>query len=553
MPASAGRHTMAANVEQARKATVEKAHHVIETLHRHEFQIRLNPVNGLKSMTAKQFVEIIQFFRHKITGKNPLPNDRQSNAEPELLAFIQKLAYPVTVAKSWFKTPTAPHAYADCVALLAWLADFMPEPNEFDDATYPMAADAALPNAEYTHHFSAGAYRAFPLWSKGDDDGFAAIVEPLIDANVADRMDGRVNGGAELDRLTRELRRANERLKVENAAELSAPLDEIDTSVVKLAEAKAQLASARDEHAQARDRHTKVFDRHGVLAKQIADKAAKVAKLQLIIQRQRYTSLDREQQLAHIKAAQQTVDMLSNDRATLRQFEASQLIALARAKQQFDERLKAFSTVLLTCQDLTSKLSAKVRNEIKVPQLQSSNIFESIRKAIAATNENAECIGRHKHGIKEQLEKMEMATAHLKAESDCLKKQLMELGKYHQEIKGEYLSGDRALVEQRGELQKMNAKVDGQQANFNCMYECLQKELVIRLERIKEQKVANAELFDRNEGIQNERMRALEQWGEQIDRLSQLMDDFMETGDFDEDEFRTVSRNVADGYEKKRE
>lgn len=499
--------------------------------HDHELQSRPNTAHGLKSMTAKQFVDMIQFFRHKITGKSPLPADRQSNPEPELLAFVQRLAYPVTVAKSWFKTPTAPHAYADCVALLAWLADFVTaadddEAEEDDGAEWPIAGDAELPDDAHTYHFSVKARRAFQPWSKGDDDSFAAIAERLIDANVAARMADRVDTGAALAAFAAELRRSSDQLKVDHAVELATPLTAVAPHDAKLAEAEAQLAAARNERAQAFERHTRTLERHGRLQQRAAEQSTKMAKLQHTVQAQRYTTMDVQQQAACESVMRRTIAMRTNELDEVRQFEASQQIAVARAKQQFDERLKAFAGSLLACERMAGKLPAKVRTAIAVPRLLPSDVCASIRAAIAVSDTNAELIGRCVRGLKHKAEENAHIMAHLAAEMECLREQLRKHGQQHQEIEANYLDGDKALIARRMEYDQLKGKCDKRSVDFDLMHRDLQQEKERCLRRVQAAEKENMALYERKAqktllDIQRRNEQAAE-----IDKLCQMLDGF---------------------------
>lgn len=419
-PASISRQTIGPNIDGSRKAIAEKANRIIDILHQYEneFEPRLNLPNGLKSMTAKQFVDIIQCFRHKISGKNVPSTERQVNPEIELIAFIQKLSYPTTIAKSWFKTPTAPHAYSDCINLLAWLSEYIQDqmPDEND-----IAGDDEFPNVDYTRQFSIEVEHAFPLWNKSDDDECATITQQLIDANIAIQLKHHVENGNELIRFTEELRRSSERIQREHATEISAPIVNNNNYDTKLTETSEQLKLAQNQRLLAIEQYEEIRQKHSQLTSKYSLRSTKFSKLQQQIQNQRYSLLDLKQQFARESTAKETINMLTNDLIAARHIDGSQQIAIARAKAQFNEAIIKFSGLLLNCERLIARISQNTPLDVELPRLIPSQLFDSIAPAISGLDQIDEVIDRYCRQFQEKHNQQDIEQHRLAAESKYLK------------------------------------------------------------------------------------------------------------------------------------
>lgn len=455
MPASVGRHSMAPNADQNRKIITEKANRVIEILQKYEneFENRLNLASALKSMTARQFVDIIQFFRHKITGKSLLTHDRQSNPEAELLAFIQKMSYPTAVAKSWFKTPTAPHAYAECVTLLAWLADFVPDLDEnVVDDDWEIEGDTDFSDVDYTRIFSAGVQHAFPLWSKGDDEEFDAITKELIDANIVLQMEHRINNAAELIQFTDDLRQSSEKLMADHATELSAPPMDVHIYDIKLNEIQTKLRVAHEQRTLAIERFERTTKKNCDTTGKFAAKKAQLTELNQKIQSQTYTSLDIKQQIAMESSLKQRKTMLAEDLASARDINSGRQIATARMIKKFDDAVAGFKGLLVKCERLITKFDERIRDEIQIPRLDPANVSGTIMRAIDGLNKITNVIERHHRELQLQCdeqqilhERLESELKHLRENVDRqtihasqVKTMLSDASKAHGELMSKY-------------------------------------------------------------------------------------------------------------------
>ncbi|XP_016949315.1 myosin-11 [Drosophila biarmipes] len=82
---------------------------------------------GLRHMTIKQFVAILNFLFHHIWRNKVTVG--QNHVE-DITSAMQKLQYPYQVNKSWLVSPTTSHSFGHVIVLLDFLMDFVPSSEE---------------------------------------------------------------------------------------------------------------------------------------------------------------------------------------------------------------------------------------------------------------------------------------------------------------------------------------------------------------------------------------------------------------------------------------
>lgn len=197
--------------------STEYSNKVLKVLQRDEsFYSKLKLNGNLKSMTAKQFVEIIGYLANKICGKNII--NRQTDYETDIMGFLKTVNYPYTVTKSSLKTPNTLHAFHECVALLAWLSDFLPADDGKDvlKETNEMAivADECFPSVDYTKYFSEVVRTGFRLWNSDQADEFEELKDHLKDEYAANKLNGNVEGREHLQQITETIKEEIQQLNL---------------------------------------------------------------------------------------------------------------------------------------------------------------------------------------------------------------------------------------------------------------------------------------------------------------------------------------------------
>lgn len=185
---------------------IENTQKVMRVLHADdEFFRKLGLNHGLKSMTAKQFIDIIDYLIHQVSGKN-LINGRQGNCETEIINFMKSsLKYPGLINKYLFRTPNAPHAIHESIGLLAWLCDIIEYREVTIDYDIHTMEDSDFPSLGYTQQFSKEVQKGFCLWNKEEYQELSTMKSVLVNKLISERMNGRVETAEDLHNLTDKL------------------------------------------------------------------------------------------------------------------------------------------------------------------------------------------------------------------------------------------------------------------------------------------------------------------------------------------------------------
>lgn len=292
-------------------------------------------LDNLKSMTAKQFFDIIAHFSLKICGKNMITSastKQKSNPETEILGFLQLLNYPYTINKSGLKTPNAQHMFKDSVGLLAWLADFILIGNESNLSDVPVICDDSFPSVEYTTNFSIEAQKAFSLWNEESEDAFANVKQYLIEKLVTSKI-----GCTSIDELiqkTEQLKQKNQQLRNaipngpserENYSKvMEAKYDELKNSEKKLKESKSVKMNMLKN----------IVTMNDVVAADYKKKEKSLAALLMGIDEQRFTLSNLQELKSEIALINQEIEIKNNEIAAIRDSASYDHIEYARLKQK---------------------------------------------------------------------------------------------------------------------------------------------------------------------------------------------------------------------------
>lgn len=150
---------------------------------------------GLKSMTLKQFIAIIQLFMKPVVGKLVLDG---SNYVDTVHNFLTSMDYPYSINKSSLKTPSAPHCQNNIVLLLAWFADFSVLETDVDKLInfYPTED---FVSAAASKRFMEKTAEAFVLWNNQQEaDG---VTDLIRQENIDSKLGKGVDIECELSRL----------------------------------------------------------------------------------------------------------------------------------------------------------------------------------------------------------------------------------------------------------------------------------------------------------------------------------------------------------------
>lgn len=150
---------------------------------------------GLKTLTIKQFVVILQHFLRPVVQNIQFDG---SNYVDVVYNLLQVLEYPYTINKSSLKTPSALHCINSIVVLLGWLAEFNIEQEIDQIIHYKPIEDMPV---EVTKMLMDRSAEAFRLWNNNQEQDFDAMKEQLRRDYIEKRIGSDVNLDDDLHQL----------------------------------------------------------------------------------------------------------------------------------------------------------------------------------------------------------------------------------------------------------------------------------------------------------------------------------------------------------------
>lgn len=156
---------------------------------------------GLKSMTHKQFITILQHFLKPIVGNLVLDG---SNYVDYMHNFLISMDYPYTINKSSLKTPSAPHCQNGIIILLGWLSEFQVKDTEEEPLFhYSSTDDFDTPNL--SKMFMQKTAGAFFLWNNNNQQETDEVVNQIRQSYVEEKIGNGGNIDVEIDRLRKSI------------------------------------------------------------------------------------------------------------------------------------------------------------------------------------------------------------------------------------------------------------------------------------------------------------------------------------------------------------
>lgn len=317
-----------------------------------------NRLNGnLKSMTSKQFVEIVDYFGQRIAGKSILTS---KDPISDIWDFLKALDYPYTITKSALKTPNTMHAFPDCIGLLAWLSDFVTEALPPGDilkliSDNAIECDNRFPSVEYSRYFFNEILTGFKLWNSGRDEEFEAQKGQLKNEYIAAATRENISSVDAIVKATTKYSNAVEKMQrnpciVKNEKEFETQREQAE----KIAHEEETIRALCDKHSdELASLKVKLAD-----SEQIASKCeAEVNATTKTIATQRYTAAqysELQAQIKHLSASMKTtqaeIDALKNNSCSMQ-------LELARSLNKKNEAIVQLNMEIMRISQMMSQTS----------------------------------------------------------------------------------------------------------------------------------------------------------------------------------------------------
>ncbi|XP_005182845.3 uncharacterized protein LOC101890488 [Musca domestica] len=457
---------------------------------------------GLRQMSIKQFVAIVNFFLNHIWGKRYVVG---SNHVEDIIQILQKLQYPHPVNKSWLKTPNTQHSFGNVVVLLDFLMDFVPpyvdedvvpqvvdffelqEPHEIMNGSRLAEDIFQSPDLEFQRELLMNTEEGFTLWDTQMNDEFNSLQQETCNllikktCNFPDAAAIHV----EIEKLSAQLKCLEDAKPKEDKelvrleAKLTDEFDFLSNDMERLKE---------EYHNKKRTQQQLTREKADVL-NEVENMETEIENLQKVINKQVCTVEQRNQLMTDQKHLEH---LLSIEERTLRELESrnhNQQVLYARVLKQFTDGVDSFNAFMreIAFSDIPEmkKISSE---ELQLPlrpdeeQLQQRipnllHIKEATLKAIQEKKKQAtETQLRAKDIIDEvdtQLETKLNALRHRvaqetdKFEKLCqkMKEHAAKLNMQAQDLQNQILSADKnieqlqsAIEQKRMEIEMMKAK-----------------------------------------------------------------------------------------------
>lgn len=463
-----------------------------------EFYNRLNLNNGLKSMSAKQFLDIIVHFIGIISGK-VINIHRSNECETEILKFIKSLNYPSPVNKSWLKTPTAPHAYHECVALLAWMSDLIGE--HYIDANinafYSNECDADFPNVEYTKLFSKEIQNGFQLWNRQHDEGYKKWKEDLVEEHLIARMKNRIRNIDELYDLTKNMRIDIDKLKQND---YTIHNEQYAEDVVERMHCNAARKKSLEQNI---DEKTKKFAAleltYRDLQNTIDAHHQRIEKKQEIISKQRWNIDEFQLAKAKLLMLEQNIKYLRLEIETIKHDSESHQLHIARLTQQKNVAIATINSIGFKMTRISLMLKPSIEFDANAIHIETNAKNDVVR----ATCKTIECLCKSIQSLKQKIaftieqEKLQLSKLILIEQqcSDRSDAQVMQL----QMLSGRLDETNQTLLKRQNSYHKivrdLETQLDREIENRNK----LQIEISATIERIAQLRAENVRVLAEGE------------------------------------------------------
>ncbi|XP_061393182.1 uncharacterized protein LOC133328656 [Musca vetustissima] len=525
---------------------------------------------GLRQMSIKQFVAIVNFFLNHIWGKRYVVG---ANHVEDIIQILQKLQYPHPVNKSWLKTPNTQHSFGNVIVLLDFLMDFVPpyvdddvvpqvvdyfelqEPHEIMNGSR-MAEDIfQSPDLEFQRELLMNTEEGFTLWDTQMNDEFHSLQQETCNllikktCNFADAAAIQ----AECDKLKNQLK-SLEDLKPKEDKELihlEAKLtDEFDFLSNDMEQLKEDFHNKRRIQQQLTREKADVLNEVENMEKEVND-------LQKLITQQVCTVEQRNQLMTDQKHLEH---LLSIEERTLRELESrnhNQQVLYARVLKQFTDGVDSFNAFMreIVFSDIPGmkKISSE---ELQLPlrpdeeQLQKRiphllEIKEAIQKAIQEKKKQATEIQIRAMDITDevdtQLETKFNALRHRVAQSrDKFEKLCLKMKEHAANLNMKALELQNQVVTTDKNIEQLQATIDQKRSEIEMMKEKNEetmKDAEDRHARYLEQRRALIKAYDDMQSASGDALKKLaEKVAEQEKQLEVLRKEFQTEEPLNENE-----------------
>lgn len=310
---------------------------------------------GLKQMSIKQFVAIINYFLGYIWGNRYTVGN---NHVDDIIGILQKLQYPHPINKSWLKTPNTQHSFGNVIVLFEFLMDFVPDPtteeagnveNFVFDLKEPevcsnsrMNADLIpIPDLEFQQELLRNSEEGFMLWDKQKEDEFNCLQQQTCNLFIQ-----KTCNFPDLESVDMEIEKLKDILKTLEKETPAEDKEAIKKKSILLHELKK---CRRDIKSLSKDCENKERDLKDInsrkldIAQEVDNVEMEIKSLQKVLTQQKCTVEQRDQLIAEVAQHKQMLAIEQRTIQDLQERNHNQQIQFARSLKHFTDQVESFN------------------------------------------------------------------------------------------------------------------------------------------------------------------------------------------------------------------
>lgn len=430
--------------DSSRKAKLENSQRLLEVLQQTgDFYTHLGLQNGIKSITSRQFMQVLEYFIKEIGGKDLQAIAGKGDVHDAIIQFLKTMKCPLMINKSMLKTPNTPHTIDLMVMLLLWLSAYLPESIDSNAQEHFM-----LPNEEM---FSLAAMKGFELWNKESDE-FMVLQDQLVDNYISDATHNNVDSAEQLIEMTKTLRVNSAELRQTSTAIPNEQyVDDLESQFLSIEQQQVEMVNLREEKRSLMAEALREWDEKN---KKLVEKQRNVNNLRETVHQQNHSRSELEELAKELALCNTSLAILNAEIIDVKAVESSQLINRARSLNEFTKMIpqlnKLLDQLIKSIKRTNMRIDDEVLNGLWIDSSISAMTVEHIAKIDSILDKIDTRINTNFSSLQIRKDLTTVEIASLKNEKSMAVKQLQDLREKHRR----YLSE----IEMLNGVFKMNEK-----------------------------------------------------------------------------------------------
>lgn len=485
--------------DSTRKTKAQNAQRLLEILQQDSaFFATLGLQNGMKSMTSKQFIGIIDYMFKSITGKDLQALVGKDDQFDCIIRILKRLNYPLKINKSMLKTPNTPHSIDQIFELLLWLSDYTLNFNEAEHSA--TTQDDNFPSHAFTAIFSKTVMDGFHLWSKESEE-FVDLQGQMVDKYTSATVNNKVENAQQLITMTEHLKSDSAELR---ALSTTIPdqqyVEELESRFLSFEQQHQEATIEREEYKKSlkaiHEQCSEAERRFYAIEKELHTRRELIRKQKY--SRDMYNALAQEIDLLKV-----TVDIANTEIKDFKEVESSHAINRARVLNQLKIAVpamakhlnKVVSFIETSRMDIDANTLHSLSIDVSVSAIQIQHVHKinGILRQITAFAQS------YLNEITLQNEHVNVKASSLRTEQSLVMQQLNELREKHKKLLMDIELRDGVSKMNNQKFENVKNRMKEIETEYNIQYHGKQQAIARSREKIMLLEASNNKLIDDGE------------------------------------------------------